>query len=190
MKRHPTAARFTFSDCTSRSVASLAGVLLLVSSTACTRQLVTLAPVPSLPATQSGAQRPVEVVGIASSGVDPLSVSGTNLVFDGLPRAVAEYVTTAAAPWGLRHLSERPGGWQMLIELVRGEADAGDGHLAVALEARVTLRTRAGQEHIGQTSGYCRVREPLAAYQPARIVYLCIERMSRDIASWLERLHP
>ena len=165
-------------------------VLCSLLLAACGPQLVVLAPVRTLPVRPEAARQTLEVIGSASGDADPLAVNGLNLAFDGVPRAIAEYAAAVATPWATRHRQSRPAGWEMSIELIRGQADAVEGHLTVALETRVTVRTKAAHEHLGQTSAYCKISEALADHEPARIVYLCIEQMSRDIANWLEGVQP
>jgi hypothetical protein len=57
----------------------------------------------------------------------------------------------------------------------------------------VTLRGTAGQIHIGQTRGYCKQTDDGGdgvSDDGSLVVYRCLERMSRDLAGWLEGLNP
>jgi hypothetical protein len=77
----------------------------------------------------------------------------------------------------------------MLVEIIRSDAEVQDGRLTVELEARVTLRGTVGQLHLGQTHGYCKISDALAG-DGSPVVYQCLERMSRDLAGWLEGQNP
>jgi hypothetical protein len=165
-------------------------VVLALLLAGCSKQLVMLAPVRTLPVRPQTALSLLEVTSSASSGADPLQVSGLDLAFDGLAKASAEYAAAASSGWAERHRHARPTGWEMSLEVIRGQAVATRGHLAIALESRVTVSSKAGHEHLGQTLAFCKVSEPLAGNEPARIVYLCIEQMSRNIGNWLEGLQP
>jgi hypothetical protein len=168
------------------ALVSIPCVLLFLG---CATRLVQLEPDRVLPSRVEPAERVLEVISSAAGGADPLPISKTSLALDGVAHAIGEFVAAAVAPWAHRHRKSRPGGWQMNVELTQSQAEAWDGHLTVALETRITLRAKAGSEHLGQTSGYCKVSDR-RAQAPARIAYRCMERLSRDIAGWLEGVRP
>jgi hypothetical protein len=60
----------------------------------------------------------------------------------------------------------------------------------VDLEARVTLRARAGRLHLAQTQAHCRVVDAFAPAEPGRIAAQCLEQLGRDLAGWLEGVSP
>jgi hypothetical protein len=133
--------------------------------------------------------KPLEVIVSLSGASDPLPVQGRRIAYGGLTAAVGQFMEAASRPWADRHRTSRPGGWQMLVEIIRSDAELQAGRLTVELEARVTLRGTVGQIHLGQTHGYCKVAGTLAG-DGSPVVYRCLERMSRDLAGWLEGQNP
>jgi len=149
---------------------------------------VTLQPGRTLPPVAVGAP-PLEVLVVAAEGADPLRVQRARIVYGGVTEAARLYINAATASWAARHARERPGGWQMTVELYRAGAVAGGDALTVELEARVTLRATVGRIHIGQTTGYCRATGALDD-DGATVIDDCLERMGRDLAGWLEGQGP
>jgi hypothetical protein len=131
----------------------------------------------------------LEVVPSNAGAPDPTPVWGSSIVYGGLAAAAGQAIGAAAYPWAARHAAERAGGWQLLVELVRAEADAQDGRLTVEIEARVTLRATVGQVHLGQTRGYCKLTEAFAG-DGAPVVHQCLARLARDLSGWLDGITP
>jgi hypothetical protein len=132
----------------------------------------------------------LEVVASTAGAPDPLPVQGARLAYSGVALAAGRLVSAAAGPWAARHAAERPQGWQLRLELVSAEAEARNGRLTVEIEARVTMRATAGELHLGQTRGYCKETDDLAGGDGSSVVYRCLDRLSRDVAGWLEGLNP
>jgi hypothetical protein len=138
----------------------------------------------------AGAPAPfLEVIATNSGADDPLPVTDTVIRFGGLAAAAGRFVSSAARPWAERNAAARPGGWQLLVEIVRSNAEVGDGRLTVEIETRMTLRATLGQAHLGQTRGYCKVSEPLSG-DGSHVVYECFTRLGRDLAGWLDGISP
>ena len=134
--------------------------------------------------------QPLEIVVSQAGGSDPMPVLGSRVAYGGLSAVTGQAIAAAAAPWVERHRSERDGGWQMLVELIRSEAKAQSGRMTVEIETRVTMRGLLGQIYLGQTRGYCKVSDVLAEAAGAPVVFRCLDRMARDLAGWLEGLNP
>jgi len=132
----------------------------------------------------------LEIIVSLAGGSDPLPVRGGRVDYGGLGSATGRAIAAAAAPWAERHRSERAGGWQMVVEIIRSEAETHAGLMTVEMEARVTMRGSLGQIHLGQTRGYCKVSDLASESEGARIVFRCLDRMARDLAGWLEGIHP
>jgi len=168
---------------------SLVAALGLLSLTlGCTPQIIQLRPEWGAPR-PIGALEPLELIVSVAGGSDPLPVQGRRIVYGRLTGAVGQFMEAASRPWAERHRALRPGGWQMLVEIIRSDAELQAGRLTVELEARVTLRGTVGQIHLGQTHGYCKVSDALAG-DGSPVVYQCLERMARDLAGWLEGQNP
>jgi hypothetical protein len=164
--------------------------LLLCASLVCLSCAVRVIPVDAARQPRPASGGALEVVPSASSEADPVRVGGTNTAFGGVAVAAARWVSAAAAPWAQRHAVERPGGWQMLLEVVRAEAEARDGRITIEIEGRVTVRATVGQVHIGQARCYCKESGDLSGGDGSPVVSRCLERMSRDLVGWLEGLNP
>jgi hypothetical protein len=171
-----------------RSPRRTLAVLALLSSLplACGRDLIQLRPTQAfVPGPFDG----LEVIASVAGGADPIPVRGSRLAYAGLTEATRRFIDSAAHPWAERHRPLRAGGWQLLVEITRSDAEVETGRLTVEIEARVTLRGTIGQVHLGQTHGYCKVADTLAG-DGTPIVYTCLERLSRDLAGWLEGENP
>ena len=149
----------------------------------CSVQTIELKPGPARPPTGA-----LEVVAAGVGVEEPLPVSGSRLVFAQVCAAASDAIATACGAWARRHRLERPGGWQLQVELVRAQATRLPEQVEVELEARVTLRARAGRAHLGQTRGYCKVQGPAEAL--SKVMTQCLERMAADLAGWLEGVQP
>jgi hypothetical protein len=168
---------------------SLAAVALLSSiSFGCARELIQLPPGP-VAALAIERIESLEVVASVAGGADPLPLRGGRLAYAGLTDATRRFIEAAGRPWAERQRARRPGGWQLLVELTRSDADLQGGRLTVEIETRVTLRGTVGQVHIGQTHGYCKVAETFTG-DGSSVVTGCLERLSRDLAGWLEGQSP
>jgi hypothetical protein len=161
-------------------------VLVAAAVNGCAPSLVPLDAAPA-----GGVSPPpfLEVIATNAGGTDPLPVTDTVIRFGGLAIAAGRFASSAAGPWAQLHAAARPGGWQLLLEIVRSNADVADGHLTVEIETRITLRATLGQVHLGQTRGYCKVSEPVSS-DGAPVVYQCLARLGRDLAGWLDGISP
>jgi hypothetical protein len=120
---------------------------------------------------------------------DPLPVRGASVAYAELEAAVGSAVTAATALWAQTHRSAT-GGWTVLVELTGAEAQIdASGRLVVGLDARVTLRTRRGNDYLGQTQLACREGALVfTAERGAPVVYRCAARIGRDLAGWLDAI--
>jgi hypothetical protein len=134
---------------------------------------------------------PLEVVSRSTAVPDPLPVRGSNVAYAELEAALGAAVTTATSSWSEAHRDHalaRDGGWAVLVELTGADAQLdGGGRLVVGLDARATLRTRKGNDYLGQTQLACREGGLVfAADRGAPVVYRCVARIGRDLAGWLD----
>jgi hypothetical protein len=135
---------------------------------------------------------PLEIVSRSTAVPDPLPVRGSNVAFAELEAALGTAVATATAPWSEAHREHQGtregGGWAVLVELTGADAQLdGGGRLVVGLDARATLRTRRGNDHLGQTQLACREGGLVfSADRGAPVVYRCVARIGRELAGWLD----
>ena len=134
---------------------------------------------------------PLEIVTRSTAVRDPLPVRGSNFAYAELEAALGAAVATATAPWSDAHRDHaraHEGGWAVLVELTGADAqlDAG-GRLVASLDARATLRTRRGNDYLGQTQLACREGGLVfTADRGAPVVYRCVARIGRELAGWLD----
>jgi hypothetical protein len=137
---------------------------------------------------------PLEIVSRGTAVPDPLPVRGSRVAYAELEAALGSAVATATAPWSEARRDDpatRGGGWTVLVELTGADAQLDEGgRLVVGLDARATLRTRKGNDYLGQTLLACREGGLVfAADRGAPVVYRCVARMGRDLAGWLDGVH-
>jgi len=133
---------------------------------------------------------PLEVVTRATAVADPLPVRGTSVVYSDLEAALGLAVSSAGVPWAQAHREKRPDGWQLFVEITRAEAEERAGRLVMTLDVRATLRGRAGNIYLAQTSAHCRQAGLVEAESGGPVVYACMTRLGRDLASWLSAAQP
>jgi len=163
-------------------------VCILLGLCACAPRTLPLSP-HGPPLRPPGHQGVLEVSISLSSGVDPLAVDGESLSLTGVADALADYVAVAGEPWAERNQGQRPGGWQLQIDVLRATARAEDDRLTVELEAQVTLRALSGRRHLAQTRAYCHRTEALDP-DPRAAVHHCMQRLAHDVSGWLDGTSP
>jgi hypothetical protein len=135
------------------------------------------------------AQRALHVIPYIDDAADPLPLQGESVVFAGVASTLADAIGVATQSWAQRHQAERPGGWELRVDLIHSRAEAAHGRITVELATRVTLSATIGQMYLAQTHGYCQ-RSDVLASDPTATVYGCMEGMARDLAGWLEGVRP
>ncbi len=136
---------------------------------------------------------PLEVV-TRSSAPDPLTVYGPHYRrarYTDLEVSLGHAVSTAVVPWADAHRNERPGGWQLVVELVQARAETSlDGVVTVAMNARATLRSRLGHDYLAQTQAHCKTRALTPPDQAAPLFYGCMMAVGSELAGWLGGVRP
>jgi hypothetical protein len=74
--------------------------------------------------------------------------------------------------------------------MTRAEAEESGDRLMVTLDVRATLRGRSGMRYIGQTQAHCRQAGLVQPEKGGAVVYACMERIGRDLTSWLAAVQP
>ena len=175
----------------------LAGVLLVGvfaggcahSGATTTVPLLTAAGIP-ITFTPSG-EVPLEVVTRSTAVKDPLVVAGSDVSYADLEAALGHSISSATVPWAQQHIAQRPGGWQLSVEVIEAKAEyESTGRLIITLNTRATLRTRQEHDYLAQTQVPCREAGLTTPDQGAPVVYLCMSRIGRDLASWLGGINP
>jgi hypothetical protein len=175
-----------------RGSALLAPLVLTLAIPGCgSTQRVALLTTAGIPVTSTPAGAiPLEVVTRGTAVPDPLPVRGSSVVYSDLEAALGLAVSSAGVPWAQAHREQRPDGWQLFVELTRAEAEETGGRLVIALDVRATLRGRAGNVYLAQTSSHCRQAGLTPAETGGKVVYACMTRLGRDLASWLSAVQP
>jgi hypothetical protein len=163
----------------------LASLLLLGcgTETATTIPLLTAAGIP-LTNTPPG-DVSLEVVTRSTAVKDPLPVTGATTSYADLEGALGHAISTATVPWADAHKNARPGGLQLVVDVVEAHIEFEAGRLKVTLLTRATLRTRRDHEYIAQTQVSCRDAGLTDPGHGASVVYGCMTRLGRDLAGWL-----
>jgi hypothetical protein len=153
------------------------------AETATTIPLLTAA---GIPITQTPAgDISLEVVTRSTAVRDPLPVTGTPTSYADLEGALGHAISTATIPWAAAHKNARPGGLQLVVDIVEAHIEFNSGRLTVTLQARATLRTRNDHDYISQTTVSCRDAGLTDPGHGAAVVYGCMTRLGRDLAGWL-----
>ncbi len=127
----------------------------------------------------------LEVVTRSTAVRDPLPVTGSSTSYADLEGALGHAISTATIPWADAHKNARPGGLQLVVDIVEAQADFDAGRLKVTLTARATLRTRRDHDYIAQTQASCRDAGLTDPGHGATVLYGCMTRLGRDLAGWL-----
>jgi len=133
---------------------------------------------------------PLEVVTRSTAVRDPLPVAGSGVSYADVETTLGLAVSSATVPWADAHKTQRPGGWQLFVELIQAEAEDRDGRLVVTLSVRATLRARDGNAYLAQTQASCRQGGVVPAERGATVMYACMSRVGRDLAGWLGSVEP
>lgn len=134
---------------------------------------------------------PLEVVTRSTAVKDPLVVTGSDVSYAELEGALGHSISSATVPWAQQHIAQRPGGWQLSVEVTEAKAEyEKSGRLIVTLNTRATLRTRQDHDYLAQTQVPCRDSALTTPDKGAPVVYSCMSRIGRDLASWLGGVNP
>jgi hypothetical protein len=181
-------------SCLSASVRSLAVAALFVVASligCAARRTVPLLSAAGIPLTATPSSNiPLEVVTRSTSVRDPLPIGGTSIAYGDFEAALGHAVASAAVPWADANRARRAGGWQLFVEVTQAEAEHDGARLLVTIGVRATLRSRVGGVHIGQTETACRDGGLVDADKGAPVLYRCLQRIGRDLTSWLAAAEP
>jgi hypothetical protein len=133
---------------------------------------------------------PLEVVTRGTAVPDPLPVRGSSVTYGDVEATLGMAVSSAAVPWANVHHDARPDGYQLSVDLTRAEAEEQGDRLIVTLDVRATLRARTGMTYLGQTQAHCRQAGLVPPEYGGHVVYACMERIGRDLTSWLSAVQP
>lgn len=133
---------------------------------------------------------PLEVVTRSTAVKDPLVVTGTHVSYAELEEALGHAISTATVPWATAHIARRTGGWQLSVEVIEAKAEYEAGRLIVTFNTRATLRTRLDHDYLAQIQVPCREAGLTTPEAGAPVVYSCMSRIGRDLASWLGGVDP
>jgi hypothetical protein len=134
---------------------------------------------------------PLEVVTRSTAVKDPLVVTGSDVSYADLEAALGHSISSATVPWAEQHISQRPGGWQLFVEVTEAKAEyESSGRLIITMNTRSTLRTRRDHDYLAQVQVPCREAGLTTPDKGAPVVFSCMSRIGRDLASWLGGVTP
>ncbi len=127
----------------------------------------------------------LEVVTRSTAVRDPLPVNGSAFSYADLEGALGHAISTATIPWADAHKDARPGGLQLVVDVVEASVDFAAGRLSVTISVRTTLRSRRDHDYIAQTEVSCRDAGLTDPSHGASVLYRCMTRLGRDLTGWL-----
>jgi hypothetical protein len=134
---------------------------------------------------------PLEVVTRSTAVKDPLVVTGSDVSYADLEAALGHSISSATVPWAEQHIAQRPGGWQLSVEVTEAKAEyESSGRLIITMNTRSTLRTRRDHDYLAQVQVPCREAGLTTPDKGAPVVFSCMSRIGRDLASWLGGVTP
>lgn len=157
--------------------------LAMLAASACGQQLVPIIPDGERDTgTAAASADPTFAVVARTMNVrDPLPLAGASVAYADLERALGQAVMRAVRP---RH------DHTLTVELIAAEAEYARARVAVALVARATLRSRAGNAFVGQTQVLCRDAAIVGPEAGANVVWACMTQLGRDLGGWLDGIEP
>lgn len=127
----------------------------------------------------------LEVVTRSTAVRDPLPVNGSAFSYADLEGALGHAISTATIPWADAHKDARPGGLQLVVDVVEASVDFAAGRLSVTISVRTTLQSRRDHDYIAQTEVSCRDAGLTDPSHGASVLYRCMTRLGRDLTGWL-----
>jgi len=152
-------------------------------TTTTTIPLLTAAGIPST-MTPPG-ELSLEVVTRSTAVKDPVPVTGSHFTYADIEGAVGHAISTATIPWADAHRDARPGGLQLVVDIVEANIGFDAGRLSVTISVRTTLQTRRDHDYIAQGQASCREAGLTDPPHGASVVYRCMTRLGRDLTGWL-----
>jgi hypothetical protein len=155
----------------------------LLSTSACARSVISVLPAQAM--AQEAVPQPVSVRVDATTVRLPLVVSGAEVAFSDVDRALSRSVRKAiAAP--MSKLTLAPGAHlDLQVEIVEAHAEYSHERLVVGLAARATLRREKGNAYVAQTHAHATASEHGPAAHGATAVLVCTDSIATDLARWL-----
>ena len=117
-----------------------------------------------------------EVVPRLAGARDPLPVSGSDVEFADLARALGHAVLRAVPPYHNGVLT---------VELVRADADYNSARLSVSLVVRATLRRRVGNDFLATTTSVCHDGAIVDPDVGTQVLWSCMARIGSELAGWI-----
>ena len=160
----------------------MAALVVALSLAACGgRRLVTVEPEGPAHGGFSATDTTFEVVPRLAGARDPLPVSGSDVEFADLARALGHAVLRSVTPYHDGVLT---------VELVRADAEYNSARLSVSLVVRATLRSRIGNDFIATTTSVCHDGAIVDPDTGNPVLWSCMARIGRELAGWLADVPP
>jgi hypothetical protein len=115
----------------------------------------------------------------------PLPVSGANVAYGDVDRALAQAIEQALATTtkDLEQRSAKPVG--LAVELVEARAEYAHDRLVVRMAVRATLRENSGNVYLAQTHAHASASAVLPPERGAPVVLECADSISHQLSGWL-----
>ncbi len=159
----------------------------IVALASCAPPTISLRPEAGSPSASLALDVTTKLTGVE----EPIRVKGARFAFTQIEPALSRAVLLNAAPWAGAHKAQGRGGYQLEVDVVKGDASVSGGRLGVSLAVRATLRAVVGRAYIAQTQAFCDASGEAGSDAEARdVMNQCIAHLGQNVAGWLDGVHP
>ena len=116
----------------------------------------------------------------------PLAISGANVAYGDLDRALARAVEGALARLSGELAARHARRLELAVELVEAHAEYARERLVVRLTVRATLRESSGNVYLAQTHAHASASAVIAPERGATVVSDCDAAIARQLSGWLD----
>jgi hypothetical protein len=129
---------------------------------------------------------PLSVVVDASNTHLPLPVSGANVAYGDVDRALSRSIEGALVRVSAELAARHARRLELAVELLDAHAEYSRERLVVRLTVRATLRENAGNVYVAQTHARASASAVILPERGASVVSDCDAAIARQLSGWLE----
>jgi hypothetical protein len=142
-----------------------------------------------LPAQMTGSQDRASPLSVALDATNthlPLPITGANIAYGDVDRALAQAIERALVQLSGELAARHARRLELAVELVDAHAEYSRERLVVRLTVRATLRESAGNVYLAQTHAHASASAVIAPERGASVVSDCDAAIARQLSGWLE----
>jgi hypothetical protein len=129
---------------------------------------------------------PLSVVVDATNTHLPLAISGANLAYGDVDRALSQAIERALVRLSAELAARHARRLELAVELIDAHAEYSRERLVVRLTVRATLRENAGNVYVAQTHARASASAVVAPERGATVVSDCDAALARQLSGWLD----